>query len=550
MAPRVSRPTDKIVLRAGLNIGQLAAEDDDDFLKDSFVHPSILAQLLSLKDPASVILGRTGSGKTAILKHIQIEEENVYEIAPKDVSLNYIANSTVIRFFHNLGVDLDLFYQLLWRHVIAVELIRRRHKIDSEAENTSFLSRLADWVLKSEQHRAAVDYLRNWQSKFWITWDERIKEIATKFEGQLETAAESAVPGINLKAGGKITLTDEQKSQLTQRAQAVVNEVQVADLARVIELLSESAFGDKQSRFFLLIDNLDEKWVDESIRFKLIRALIETLPVFRRIPALKIVVALRADILERVYAETRDLGFQLDKYEGRMARLSWSKENLKTIVDRRIQSLFKRQYTKEDVTISEIFPYKIGQTDPLEYIMDRTLMRPRDIIAYVNECFRAAEGRSEIIAQIVRTAEQEYSRKRLNAILDEWQSVHPNLSVGVAFLANRSEVITFDELTTKEVIEDIALKISSSTQRSSDEIQKAAQSVFENTSAANILHFAKQVVCILYKVGLIGIKLDNNRPFQYCYTSAPIIMEHQISGDCRLRIHPMFWRALNTKVGT
>src|SRR5260370_35073153 len=55
----------------------------------------------------------------------------------------------------------------------------------------------------------------------------------------------------------------------------------------------------------ILIDKLDEHWVDVSIRFKLIRSLIESLKSFRRISNLKILVALRSDVLERGVQETR-----------------------------------------------------------------------------------------------------------------------------------------------------------------------------------------------------------------------------------------------------
>jgi hypothetical protein len=53
-------------------------------------------------------------------------------------------------------------------------------------------------------------------------------------------------------------------------------------------------------QFHILIDKLDEHWVDVSIRFKLIRSLIESLKSFRRITNLKILVALRSDVLGAV----------------------------------------------------------------------------------------------------------------------------------------------------------------------------------------------------------------------------------------------------------
>lgn len=59
-----------------------------------------------------------------------------------------------------------------------------------------------------------------------------------------------------------------------------------------------------------MIDKLDEKWVDETVRFDLIRALIECLRSFNKISKLKVVVAIREDVLERVVQDNRDIGFQ------------------------------------------------------------------------------------------------------------------------------------------------------------------------------------------------------------------------------------------------
>lgn len=187
--------------------------------------------------------------------------------------------------------------------------------------------------------------MKKWQSKFWINWDARIQEITNNIENELKASAATDFPGLKFEAGAAITLGSAQKVQLVQRAQAVVNSVQIADLARVIDLLSEHVFSDNL-HYYLVIDDLDENWVDEAIRFKLIRALIETVKVFRRISTLKIIVALRVDILERVYNETRDIGFQLDKYDGYMAKIKWSENELKHLIERRIQSVFKKQYTK------------------------------------------------------------------------------------------------------------------------------------------------------------------------------------------------------------
>ena len=57
---------------------------------------------------------------------------------------------------------------------------------------------------------------------------------------------------------------------------------------------------------------------DDGLKYKLIRALIETIKSFRQVRSVKIVVSLRLDLLQRVISETRDSGFQSEKYELRI----------------------------------------------------------------------------------------------------------------------------------------------------------------------------------------------------------------------------------------
>jgi ABC-type ATPase involved in cell division len=64
-------------------------------------------------------LGRTGAGKTALLKQIlRKHRDTSTELSPEALALNFVTNSSVIQFFEEAGVHLDIFYTLLWRHII------------------------------------------------------------------------------------------------------------------------------------------------------------------------------------------------------------------------------------------------------------------------------------------------------------------------------------------------------------------------------------------------------------------------------------------------
>ena len=215
-------------------------------------------------------------------------------------------------------------------------------------------------------------------------------------------------------------------------------------------MLANPEAGDAMKHFYILIDNLDERWADTTVRFRLIRALIESLKAFRRISNLKIIVALRSDILERVVQETRDLTFQREKFEQYFVHLRWSKPQLKELVSKRISFLMKRQYTGEEVSFDDIFTSNVGQQPPFDYIVERTLMRPRDVIAFVNECINLSDGSHQIPAQAIRRAELEFSRIRKDAMIQEWQSAFPSLDKILNFVASKKvSSLSFLELCNK-----------------------------------------------------------------------------------------------------
>jgi hypothetical protein len=61
------------------------------------------------------------------LERLDAVKEKVIKIAPEGLALTYVSNNDVLRFFIAAGVNMDLFYRLLWRHVFAVEIIREHY---------------------------------------------------------------------------------------------------------------------------------------------------------------------------------------------------------------------------------------------------------------------------------------------------------------------------------------------------------------------------------------------------------------------------------------
>jgi Cdc6-like AAA superfamily ATPase len=103
----------QIVIKKGLKIGQLDAEADKDLLDVCFVDNGQLDELVDVSQPSSIIVGRTGAGKSALLHKISKSVEYSAILDPHAISIQFIENSNIIQFFNQLGVKLDPFYKLL-----------------------------------------------------------------------------------------------------------------------------------------------------------------------------------------------------------------------------------------------------------------------------------------------------------------------------------------------------------------------------------------------------------------------------------------------------
>ncbi|MEZ5953124.1 MAG: hypothetical protein R3C13_02350 [Hyphomonas sp.] len=425
----MNKSQNSIVVRPGIKIGYADADEDKEFLDNCFISNTAIDRAKNTEDPGCIILGRTGAGKSAALYKIRSTEENCIVLTPSNLSLQFISNSTIIRFFHDLGVDLDLFFQLLWRHVLVLELLNYRYKVKNEGDFESVLARLSSFAGLNQARKLSLEYLQEWGTKFWQETEVRIKEIVEKFEHELKSGVGFDAQTVSGKVGLADTLSQEQKSEVIHRAKNVVSQVQIKKLSDLMDLMAEEIFTDKQQKYYVMIDQLDEDWVDDDLRYRLIRALIETLRAFRKVRNVKILVALRFDLLERTLKHTQTSGFQREKFEDYIIPIRWTKTQLIDLISERIKYTYKRRYTTDSVGFYDLFPKRYRNRTSIEdHLIHRTQFRPRDIIAFTNTIFEKSANSPRVSADQIDDAENEYSKKRKQALIDEWGDEHPNLA--------------------------------------------------------------------------------------------------------------------------
>jgi DNA replication initiation complex subunit (GINS family) len=527
-------------------VGTADAESDDRYLSDCYVETGDLDALQDMNNPKRIIVGRTGAGKSALIRKLREVQENVIELPPQNLSLAYIANSDILNFFEAAGVNLDLFYQLLWKHVLAVELLKNKYKIRNEEQKKGFLANLFTSIKRDQSKEQAIAYLKEWGEKFWDETEYRVKELTTKVESDLKASLGTDMYGVKFDLAGGRKLTEEQRQEVIQRGRKVVNQIQIKALSDVIRVLSEDVFNDPQQRYFITIDGLDEHWVEDSLRYKLIRALIETVRAFQKIKYVKIVISLRVDLLGRVITATRDSGFQEEKYESLYLKLRWSKSQIEEMLDRRIGKLVSERYTSRPVKLRELFPKSVGKSSFIDYLVERTFFRPRDAILFVNACLEQAEDRNCVTAKFVSDAESGYSSKRLTSLQEEWGATFPNLTRYTRVLQRRTVSFKLNVIS-KEVIEDLIYNEFSNDLESSDPIVAAAIDLIMNGKGTP--HSVTQSLFqIFYTVGLVGIKPDSTSGTFWSYHTSEAPSSGAVKPSSTAHIHPTFWRTLGAKV--
>lgn len=530
------------------DIGSAAAEDDTIFLPLCFVDTGDIGTIADCENPKRIVVGRTGSGKSALIRELGEREENVITLSPYELSLNFIANNDVIGFFEEAGVNLSMFYSLLWRHVLVVELLKKKFKIRNEEGQKTYMQHLRKMLYKKDKIKEqAVDYLENWGNKFWLTTEERLKELTSKIEKNLEGAISGSLPGVELSINGAKRLTTEQRSEVVQRARKAVSDVQIRELENIIAVLADEIFNDPQERYYITIDKLDEEWVDDRIKLHLIKSLIDTVRRFRRIPSVKIVIAIRQDLLDKVIHSSVDPGFQEEKYESLYVDLKWTKSQLLQLVDRRVSQLVKRRYTKCTVGYSDIFPEKIDKEKSFDYLISRTFHRPRDIIMFVNECILEAADCQRITAHIVKKAEEQYSYKRLRSLATEWQGIYPNLyQLSQIFFGMKESFLVGD--ITKEWIDEKYLEVVSELDAERhDPVRSLIDSLYKD-GGANFGSVRNSILREFYITGLIGLKTGTSSSVNWSHLSRYSLAPGQVRPNSIVHIHPTFYRALDIKL--
>jgi len=174
-------------------------------------------------------------------------------------------------------------------------------------------------------------------------------------------------------------------------------------------------------------------------------------------------------------------------------------------------------------------------------MLARTMMRPRDLILFFNQCIAEATNNPQITADMLRHAEGEYSRARMRSLADEWQSDHPHLMHFTEILKRRPCVFRVSDITLQQC-EDLCLTVASEVLQKTDDLTSAAGLVVEGLQDAS--DFRRLLIQIFYKIGLVGLKLASYDTVCWATEGRRSVSHAEIADDVRVSVHPFAWRTL------
>ncbi|WP_368925027.1 P-loop ATPase, Sll1717 family [Proteus mirabilis] len=501
-------------------IGSLDAETDH-FLSECFLESSVYDTLKKFDNKdidfvKRIIVGRTGSGKTAILKMLSNDSsiKKSTTIEAESTVFEHINNNVFISKLADSNVDLRVFYKSLWIHVLLVKVIEIVYS--NEQTFLEKIQSLGNSKKRKYNLDLAKEYLEHYKDNFFN--DKIVAEITEKFQDEvgLSIGNKDTIFGASLK------VSDEQVAKIQRETARYVSANLLKKQKELIKFVTEESPDETQSRIIISIDDLDKSWLSNStIRYDFINALLDAFKELIDLRSVKILISIRTDILMGIYNTNLR---QEEKDRSLIIPIEWSRFELSEILDKRIDYLVKHKYaSKKEVKFSDIFNFSVKNESASDYILDRTMLRPRDAIDFVNFCLMQGDGRTSLNEDMVIEAEERYYTSRKMALNKEWMSQYPNVLKYIDAIS----LINIKKFKIEELNKDEIL------------IYVMENSSINNSVDEKIATDIKLLVNVWFTIGIIGIEKTKTLTV-YSSFDKPILDITDYNKT--FVIHPLFYR--------
>jgi len=335
--------------------GDVAAEDDA--VLDYFI--STNAAKVVEANQAFLVLGRKGTGKTAIVRYLTEQKQSSPLSRPLNLR-NYPCGVHSSRI--DYGASAIEAYVSSWRYLIAVQVASL--VISHNRAN-----------LSSTYHQL-VQFLKDNYGGANPTLSDILRP------NRLSLTKFSLNPSVMGNSLGGVDLTSHDKSH---RLGLELNALTKAILSAVVTVCGEA----KISSLSLHFDELDQGITDlDESRAKMLIGLVLAARQIRREcddagVSVNPVIYLRTDLWDELqFSDKNKITQSLTLH------LSWDSDSLKTLIDTRLRAKLNENASWDEVTTSQLMR---GSQPKWNHIISRTFLRPRDVIRFLNATLAEAK---------------------------------------------------------------------------------------------------------------------------------------------------------------
>ena len=487
---------DRVLQLSKLSFGAPAAERDINVgLIDYFVESEAYQRLAARR--RTIVLGNRGSGKSAIFKVFAERERRlgriVLELRPEEFSYELL--SGVLQKESQGAWAKHSAFSSAWKYLI---LILAMKEITRSGPH-----------LKTGNAARVYEYLRDHHKESQDNPLGMLISYLKRIEGFKIGPYEASV----------------KTRELTR----------LYKLEEIQHLLPHLKQLLKRRSVTVLVDELDKGWDSSEDAKSFVAGLFQaSISLNEMCPEFTVYVSLRRELYDSIPSLYEDA----QKYRDIIETIQWDESNLRSVVAKRIRYSLPGTVGLTDeecwnLIFAETLQYR--KTKSFNYMIDRTLYRPREIIQFCTDALE--EGRQSHIFPIdysvVSTAELEYSSARVKDISAEYRFQYPGLES--LFEVFRGRVYTLE----REELELICLGVCTGELRASSE-------------ASWVLNQDPEfLIDLLWHVGFLrayavgGLKALRRSGSSY-------VGPHQVSTlnlrtISRFQVHPMFRSVLAMK---
>ena len=379
------------------NFGAIDAENDKNLL-ENFYKAKVIDELV--ESQKSIVIGRKGTGKSAIYTYICDEyKDEAVKLVFKDYPWQLHD-----RFKNELVSERER-YVNSWEFLLYIEIAK---KIITNKNNI--------W---SKVERKEIKKLKKWLVRNWGSLDFNYKENLNPKGGKTIFNFAPQIMGNGLGSIAKEVATKDNVGS------------SLVEYNRKLDGIISKLLKSYNKNIILAFDQLDLAYSHKDFKYieKLIGLLLTTYNFYQKYNNVKVIVFLRSDIFMNISFQDKN------KIKDNLVEfLDWNAEDesglsLKNLISKRIKNTLELEDERFDVCWKTVFSTnKIGKNQfKWNYLIDRTFLRPRDIIKFMNLSLAQAnkrlannpEGENIINNEDINNIKDKYSTYLYEELKDE-----------------------------------------------------------------------------------------------------------------------------------